>query len=267
VLLVALAGTSIAIFAGCGLDVIGTRHPDASEAPGKSDAPEVDAPATVPSPTSIGSEAATDAGLDGIDGTALTPGCDPSDPTLMLCLDFEDGVRDLSSHAQPVDVAGSITYAAGPHGRAAVLTTTSRLHVANGTAWTYSALSIEMRVSPLELPASGARAGLLDKDFAFGLFLHPDGVVDCFMTAHVSAGVASIGKWTALACVDDGTNVVLYADGAQVASAAVAGSLPLSGELVAIGGNSPDGEPFIGRIDDVRVFSRALTPSEIAADR
>jgi hypothetical protein len=33
-----------------------------------------------------------------------------------------------------------------------------------------------------------------------------------------------------------------------------------------IGGNAPWGEYFAGQIDDVRVYNRALTPTEIQAD-
>ena len=52
----------------------------------------------------------------------------------------------------------------------------------------------------------------------------------------------------------------------QVGSRAVSGSLLTSTGALRIGGNGIWGEFFQGRIDEIRIYSRALTPTEIQTD-
>ena len=72
-----------------------------------------------------------------------------------------------------------------------------------------------------------------------------------------------LNAWTHLAATYDGTTLRLYVNGAQVGSRALAGALLTSTGVLRIGGNSIWGEFFQGRIDEVRVHNRALTPTEI----
>jgi hypothetical protein len=75
-----------------------------------------------------------------------------------------------------------------------------------------------------------------------------------------------VGTWSHLATTYDGSNVRFYANGV------LAGTLPFSGSLASttnplrIGGNTIWGEFFSGMIDDVRIYSRALTAAEIQSD-
>ena len=74
------------------------------------------------------------------------------------------------------------------------------------------------------------------------------------------------GLWTHLAATYDGTTERLYANGTQVAQLAVSGAIATSASPLKIGGNAIWGEWFNGLIDEVRVYNRALTPTEITAD-
>jgi Concanavalin A-like lectin/glucanases superfamily/Right handed beta helix region len=72
--------------------------------------------------------------------------------------------------------------------------------------------------------------------------------------------------WTHLAVTYDGSKLRLYVNG--VLSSRRAGVSPLragSGRLL-IGGGAPGGRYFKGEIDDVRVYSRALSRNEIGKD-
>jgi PKD repeat protein len=69
--------------------------------------------------------------------------------------------------------------------------------------------------------------------------------------------------WTHLAATYDGATLRLYLNGVPTASAPVSGPIPGSTAPLRIGGNSMWGEFFQGVIDEVWVFDRALTPSEI----
>jgi hypothetical protein len=71
--------------------------------------------------------------------------------------------------------------------------------------------------------------------------------------------------WTHLAGTYDGATVRLFVNGTQVASTAASGPLSTSTGALRIGGNSLWGEYFRGRLDEVRVYNRALTQAEIQA--
>ena len=72
--------------------------------------------------------------------------------------------------------------------------------------------------------------------------------------------------WTHLAATYDGTTQRLYVNGVEVASRAQTGSIAQSDGPLRIGGNSVWGEFFTGLIDEVRVYNRVLTASEIQKD-
>jgi len=57
-----------------------------------------------------------------------------------------------------------------------------------------------------------------------------------------------------------------YVNGLEVNSRAETDSLPTSGGPLSIGGDALYGQHFTGRIDEVRVYNRALSPSEIQDD-
>jgi len=80
-----------------------------------------------------------------------------------------------------------------------------------------------------------------------------------------------VGAWTHLAVTYDGTSVRLYVNGVLRSTLAGAGGgITTSTAPVRIGGNvvfsSPGTEYFAGLIDEVRIYNRALTAGEIAAD-
>jgi glucose/arabinose dehydrogenase len=75
-----------------------------------------------------------------------------------------------------------------------------------------------------------------------------------------------LNAWTHLAATFNGSTLILYVNGVQVGSRAVSGAILTSTGALRIGGNSVWGEFFQGRIDEIRVYNRALTPSEIQTD-
>jgi fibronectin type 3 domain-containing protein len=72
--------------------------------------------------------------------------------------------------------------------------------------------------------------------------------------------------WSHLAATYDGSNLKLFVNGTEVSSFAVAGSILSSNGALRIGGNAIWGEWFQGAIDEVRVYNRALTGTELQAD-
>jgi hypothetical protein len=75
-----------------------------------------------------------------------------------------------------------------------------------------------------------------------------------------------LSTWTHLAVTYDGASLRLYVNGSLTTTFAFAGSLANTSNPLRIGGNSIWAEYFLGLIDDVRVYNRALAAAEIQTD-
>ncbi len=75
-----------------------------------------------------------------------------------------------------------------------------------------------------------------------------------------------VAAWTHVAVTYDGEVLRLYVNGAEVSQENVSGRIQPSTNPLWIGGNQPYGEYFIGVIDEIRVYNRALDRAEIVRD-
>lgn len=74
------------------------------------------------------------------------------------------------------------------------------------------------------------------------------------------------GQWHHLAAVYDGQRMALFVDGELADSVTASGPLAINTEPVLLGENSTSRkERFIGAVDDVRLYNRGLSESEIKA--
>jgi hypothetical protein len=83
----------------------------------------------------------------------------------------------------------------------------------------------------------------------------------------VQTTLPSTGVWHLVVGTYDGSNLRLYIDGAQAASIAATGSMPVSTDQLVIGAKSPTataGDHFNGTMDDVRVYNFALSATEVS---
>jgi hypothetical protein len=71
------------------------------------------------------------------------------------------------------------------------------------------------------------------------------------------------GEWGHLCLTYDGSALILYKDGEEVARIAASGKLRQNDLSLSIGGRLNSGQNFIGIIDDVRLYSHELTKQEI----
>jgi hypothetical protein len=88
-------------------------------------------------------------------------------------------------------------------------------------------------------------------------------------TTTLSANSATVaaGQWVHMAAVYDGTRMVIYQDGVEVGSQAKRGAL-VSAPTVPVWIGANPGFPnqvFDGLIDEVRIYNRALSPTELHA--
>jgi hypothetical protein len=75
-----------------------------------------------------------------------------------------------------------------------------------------------------------------------------------------------LNTWVHLASTYDGNVLRLYVNGTQVSQLLVVGSIATSTGALRIGGNTIWPEWFAGLIDEVRIYNRALSTTEIQAD-
>jgi len=76
----------------------------------------------------------------------------------------------------------------------------------------------------------------------------------------------SLGVWTYVAFTYNGTVVKGYLDGVEKLSVAATQSIQARGNNLLIGVDGAFGQAFKGKLDEVRLYNRALTATEIQAD-
>jgi Concanavalin A-like lectin/glucanases superfamily len=75
-----------------------------------------------------------------------------------------------------------------------------------------------------------------------------------------------LNPWTHVTMTYDGANIRYYQNGTLVTTTPATGNMTNGNGALRIGGNSIWGEYFTGRIDEVRVYNRALSAAEITTD-
>ena len=232
------------------------------------------APASTPPPASTPAPASTPP-------RASTPP-PASTSTPVAAFGFNEGsgesAFDASGNANTGTITGA-TRAPGKFGNSLNFDGISDLVRINGSASLNmsSGMTLEAWVKPTA-NQSGWR-NILQRETA-AYFLHAshdqgalrpatggtfDGVNN--VVAAPSADVISLNNsWVHLASTYDGTTLRLYVDGDQVAERAVSGSIETNNNPLWIGGNKPYGEFFQGQIDEVRIYNRALSESDIRRD-
>ncbi|HWH92560.1 MAG TPA: LamG domain-containing protein [Baekduia sp.] len=106
----------------------------------------------------------------------------------------------------------------------------------------------------------------------YGLYASSDTgkpTADVFTTSElITRGPSALPTytWSHVAATYNGSSLVLYVNGNVVATKAVTGSMVTSSGALRIGGTSVWGEWFSGKIDEVRVYNKTLTATQIQAD-
>jgi len=182
-------------------------------------------------------------------------------------------VTDSSDNANTATIVGATRTTSGKYGRALSfdgvndyvtvpdapsldLTTGMTLEAwlyptAGGTAW---------RQAVLKETGGGLAYGL----YAFDNNGRPSG----FLRAGSEIGSAGssvlpLNTWSHLAATYDATTLRVFVNGNPVSERSVTGPIATSGSPLKIGGNAIWGEFFKGRIDNVRVYNRALTSQDL----
>ncbi len=199
---------------------------------------------------------------------------------LVAAYGFNEGSGSTTSDASGMSNTGTISGAtwttSGRFGNALSFNGSSNrvnINDANSLDLT-TGMTLEAWVYPTSL--SGWRSVILKEQsggltyalYAYDNAPQPAAYINTGGSDLTVAGTASISlnAWTHLASTYDGASFKLYVNGSQVGSKAISGAIKASTNPLTIGGNSVWGEYFSGRIDEVRIYNRALSQAEIQSD-
>ena len=132
-------------------------------------------------------------------------------------------------------------------------------------AWVFPTTSNNVwRTAVAKELGSGLSYAMMARSSAGG---RPYGVISTpnEQLAQGSAALA-VNTWSHLSATYDGSALRLYVNGTLVATTPAIGSIAISGSPLRFGGNSGLGEWFQGRLDDIRIYNRTLSASEIQTD-
>jgi hypothetical protein len=237
--------------------------------------------------TSLGRGSASD-GLDrGVrfqTPSSPPPPAPPPPPTLTLTINmpvasygFEEAsgstVTDTSGNVNTATIVGATRTTSGKYGRAlsfdgindyVAVPDAPSLDLTTGVtleAWLYpTAGGTAWRQAVLKETGGGLAYGLYASD--------NNGRPSGFL--HSGSDIGSTGSfalpqntWSHLAATYDAKTLRVFVNGNQVSQRSVIGPMTTSASPLKIGGNAVWGEFFEGRIDNVRVYNRALTSQDL----
>jgi PKD repeat protein len=194
---------------------------------------------------------------------------------LVAAYGFDEGtgttVKDRSPYGNTGTISSATWVTTGRFGRALSFNGSSSwitVNDANSLDLT-TGMTIEAWVYPIAL--SGWRSVIMKEstnDEVYSLYANVPqvAIVTSEGLVNVSTSSLPLNRWTHLAGTYDGATQRLYVNGVQVASKSRTGAMAASTRPLRIGGDSLWGEYFQGLIDEVRIYNRALTATQIQAD-
>ena len=131
-------------------------------------------------------------------------------------------------------------------------------------AWVYPTTLLNWRTVALKEGVNNLAYALYASDAS----AKPEGLIDVGGGALALSGTGALplNSWSHLATTFDGSIQRLFLNGVQIAALAGFGSLIQTTGALRIGGNSLWGEYFSGALDDMRIYNRALSTTEIQTD-
>jgi hypothetical protein len=202
-------------------------------------------------------------------------------PGLVAAYGFENGsgtvVTDLSGNGNGGTASGTTWTTAGRFGSALTFNgSSSWVSVADSSSLDVTAMTLEAWVYPTVQPAGWRTVIAKEQPGGAIYYLHAGSSSNNQPATGVyaSGGEHSLyggtrllaSTWAHLAATYDGSTQRLYVNGVQISSRAQTGPIAISSGPLRIGGNAVWGEYFQGRIDEVRIYNRALSQAEVQTD-
>jgi Concanavalin A-like lectin/glucanases superfamily len=195
-------------------------------------------------------------------------------PNLLASYQFEDNSNDWSSNTHNgADI--NVSYSVGEFGKGANFDgRTSFISIADDSSFSPLTLSLTFWVKPNALPSSGDIAGIIDKratsdpfnGWQFELFNNKNTQKICWQGPGNSTEASwtytlPTNMWTHVAIVHSGKSATLYINGV---SQGTSGNFSITDAAVPLLiGKRHDGFHYDGELDEINIFSKALTASEV----
>lgn len=201
-------------------------------------------------------------------------------PGLVAAYGFEESggasVADASGNGNTGTISGASRTTHGKFGRALSFNGVDNVVVVNDSASLdlSTAMTLEAWVYPTA-SQSGWRTILHKETDAWYLHscnpaaaMHPAGGAIFDGGEKYIGGVSALplNTWTHLATTYDGTTLRLYVNGNLSATRLLVGVIEVNSTPLRIGGNTHPDQFFQGRVDEIRVYSRALSETEVQKD-
>ena len=184
-------------------------------------------------------------------------------------------VTDVSGNGNNGTISGATWTTSGKYGNALTFNGTSALVTVNNSASLQltSGMTLEAWVYPTTVNSAWRDVIYKGNDNYYlkatsNNSSHPVAGAHSWRRLRRSYGPNALtaNTWAHLATTYDGATMRLYVNGVQVASRAQTGTIATSTNPLQIGGDSIYGQYFAGRIDEVRIYNRALSVAEIQSD-
>jgi glucose/arabinose dehydrogenase/chitodextrinase len=188
---------------------------------------------------------------------------------------------DGSGNGNTATLVNAPTWTAGQTGHGSALSfdgTNDNLTVPNSTSLNIagSAITLSMWLKPTAAGGDHAligkfwNAGMTSPYYQYGIEMQSGNTVPVFEVG-TSSGLreTSLGSaisttaWTHLAIVFNGTQVQFYVNGALVSTKALSATLTARTNIMRMGADASPGQYYKGLLDDVRIYNRALSASEV----
>lgn len=198
-------------------------------------------------------------------------------PTLVASYDFEGDFLDGTVNGNDGTAFDSVGFAPGLFGQAASFDgTNDHIEVPPSASLNLSAaMTLSAWINPTTIPNGNAGVifkGDLSGQGPYDMFIgwsHGDTNASVMINdASVIASqpnATALGTWQHLASTYDGSNLILYLDGLPIVTVPFAGSINQEVSPLHFGQRYASWNDYHGLIDQVRIYNRALSPSEIAS--
>lgn len=207
----------------------------------------------------------------------LTAGAGAAEPGLVGWWKLDEGVgttvADSSDRGHGGSfVAGNPAWVEGKYGGALKFDGVSKVEIPDHADFHLEdAVSVALWANPEAVQVEDAKLFIKQKSGYYPYCLQYDGNSQTIY-ANINASAQFNtrprlpnfpGQWAHLCFTYDGSALILYKDGVEVARVAASGKLQQNTLSLSIGGRLGSGNNFKGMIDDVRLYNRALTWQEI----
>jgi len=204
--------------------------------------------------------------------------------TLAGAWGFNDGIggtaADASGNGNTANLTNGPSWVAGKHGGAVSLDgVNDYLSVPNSASLDVSgsALTLSAWLNPAAISGDSVFLGkfwnatMASPFYQYGLELDGGTVPHFYIgtTGGLTGGAGTalpLGQWSHVAIVFNGTQALFYVNGTLAATRAVTASITARGNQLRIGADANTQQFYKGAIDDLRIYKRALTASEVQAD-